>query len=68
MAEKKTATTDSTNPGSAPFQEEPWVAQDRMVSEPDAANEATQMLLSEAARHTFRLGPLFEAGILVKRF
>ncbi len=68
MADKTTAATDPTSLLGAPFEETPWVAEDRAVAEPDATTEAAVLLLSEAARHSFRLEPLQAAGILVARF
>lgn len=69
MDEKTTAAIDdSTSSLSAPFEETPWLPQDRIAAEPDAATEAAVLLLSEAAHHSFRLEPLVEAGIVVARF
>ena len=68
MAEKKTiAETGSKSTTSAPFEETPWAAHDRTLSEPDAATEAAMLLLSEAAHYSFRLEPLSASGILVSR-
>ncbi len=64
-ATEKNARTESS--GSAPFEETPWVPQERSVLEPEIATAATQLLLIEAARHSFRLEPLVGAGILVRR-
>ncbi len=67
MAEKIIVATESTSSLSAPFEETPWLPQDRIASEPDATTEAALLLLSEAAHHSFRLEPLFAYGIRVGR-
>lgn len=68
MADKTTAASEFSTLASAPYEESPWVADERALADPDAATEATVLLLSEAARHAFRLEPATETGILVTRF
>ena len=68
MSDKSTIESPSKESSSgALFEETPWVPQDRSVLEPADATAATHLLLVEAVRHSFRLEPLVEAGILVRR-